>query len=139
VSTTALRRILLRVTALQRYIAEEIATDHVDGLLTRREALRRLALLGIGAAAAAGELIAACAKREGAINSPKPTATESSTGSAQPPGAAHTLPAAAIAWAGPRGQDHAFFNDTGPRYNAGASADAWQRLLNWLGRYLAGQ
>jgi hypothetical protein len=24
------------VSALQRYLAEEIATDHVDGLLTRR-------------------------------------------------------------------------------------------------------
>jgi carboxymethylenebutenolidase len=34
--------------------------------------------------------------------------------------------------------DHAFFNDTGPRYNAAAAADAWQRLLDWLGRYLAG-
>lgn len=32
--------------------------------------------------------------------------------------------------------DHAFFNDTGPRYNAAAAADAWQRLLDWLGRYL---
>jgi carboxymethylenebutenolidase len=34
--------------------------------------------------------------------------------------------------------DHAFFNDTGPRYNAAAAADAWQRLLDWFGRYLAG-
>ncbi len=34
--------------------------------------------------------------------------------------------------------DHAFFNDTGPRYNAAAAADAWQRLLDWLGRYLPG-
>lgn len=33
--------------------------------------------------------------------------------------------------------DHAFFNDTGPRYNAVAAADAWQRLLDWFGRYLA--
>ena len=41
------------MTPLQRYIAEEIATDHVDGLLTRREALRRLALLGVGSSAAA--------------------------------------------------------------------------------------
>jgi carboxymethylenebutenolidase len=32
--------------------------------------------------------------------------------------------------------DHAFFNDTGPRYNAAASADAWQRMLDWFGRYL---
>jgi carboxymethylenebutenolidase len=52
VSTTVSRRILAKVTPLQRYIAEEIATDHVDGLLTRREAVRRLAVLGMGTAAA---------------------------------------------------------------------------------------
>jgi carboxymethylenebutenolidase len=73
------------VTALQRYLAEEIATDHVGGLLTRRAAMRRLAPLGMGAAAA-GELIAACAKREDAADSPKPTAIESPTGAAQPRG-----------------------------------------------------
>ena len=39
------------VTPLQRYIAEEIATDHVDGLMSRREAMRRLALIGVGATA----------------------------------------------------------------------------------------
>jgi carboxymethylenebutenolidase len=32
--------------------------------------------------------------------------------------------------------DHAFCNDTGPRYNAVAAADAWQRMLAWFGRYL---
>jgi carboxymethylenebutenolidase len=36
----------------QRYLAEEIAVDHADGFLSRREALRRLGLLGLGAAAA---------------------------------------------------------------------------------------
>src|SRR5437660_976298 len=41
------------MTSLQQYIAEEIAGDHVDGLLTRREAMRRLALLGVGSGAAA--------------------------------------------------------------------------------------
>lgn len=102
-STAAPRRILLKVTALQRYLAEEIATDHVDGLLTRREAMRRLALLGVGTAAA-GELVAACAKRQHATDSAKPTATQSPTGAAQPPGAANTLPTAAIAWAGPQGR-----------------------------------
>ena len=56
-------RILARVTPLQRYIAEEIATDHVDGLLSRREALRRLALLGVGGAAATA-LIAACGENK---------------------------------------------------------------------------
>jgi carboxymethylenebutenolidase len=33
--------------------------------------------------------------------------------------------------------DHAFFNDTGPRYNAAAASDAWHRLLDWFDRYLA--
>jgi carboxymethylenebutenolidase len=32
--------------------------------------------------------------------------------------------------------DHAFFNDTGPRYNPQAAQDAWQRLLGWFGTYL---
>jgi carboxymethylenebutenolidase len=32
--------------------------------------------------------------------------------------------------------DHAFFNDTGPRYNAAAAADAWRRVLDWFDRYL---
>lgn len=45
------------MTPLQRYIAEEIATDHVDGLLSRREAIRRLALLGIGYSALAIDLL----------------------------------------------------------------------------------
>lgn len=32
--------------------------------------------------------------------------------------------------------DHAFHNDTGPRYNAGAARDAWSRTLAWFERYL---
>jgi carboxymethylenebutenolidase len=31
---------------------------------------------------------------------------------------------------------HAFFNDTGSRYNPQAAENAWQRLLDWYGRYL---
>jgi len=34
------------------------------------------------------------------------------------------------------GAEHAFFNDTGQRYKADAAADAWRRLLDWLGCYL---
>ena len=44
------------MTQLQRYLAEEIAEDHADGIITRREALRRLALLGLGAATSAALL-----------------------------------------------------------------------------------
>jgi carboxymethylenebutenolidase len=32
--------------------------------------------------------------------------------------------------------DHAFFNDSGPRYNPVAAADAWTRLQDWFSRNL---
>jgi carboxymethylenebutenolidase len=35
------------------------------------------------------------------------------------------------------GADHAFFNDTGPRYNEQAAREAYRAVLDWLGRYLA--
>ena len=34
--------------------------------------------------------------------------------------------------------DHAFHNDTGPRYNPEAARDAWNRTLQWFERYLRG-
>jgi carboxymethylenebutenolidase len=34
------------------------------------------------------------------------------------------------------GADHAFFNDTGPRYNPGAASQAWQATMDWFGHYL---
>ena len=33
--------------------------------------------------------------------------------------------------------DHAFFNDTGARYNAAAAADAWTRLQAWFTTHLS--
>ena len=41
------------------YLAQEIALDHSEGLMSRREALRRLAFLGLGAVSASS-LLAAC-------------------------------------------------------------------------------
>lgn len=35
------------------------------------------------------------------------------------------------------GVDHAFFNDTGPRFNAVAAAATYDRVLTWFGRHLA--
>lgn len=85
------------MTSLRQYIAEEIATDHVDGLLTRREAIRRLALLGLGGGAAAA-LIAACDDKQ----SPRPNTGSSAQGEA--PGTAAALPAEPITWRGPNGE-----------------------------------
>lgn len=97
------------VTPLQRYIAEEIATDHVDGLMSRREALRRLALLGVGGAAATA-LIAACGESKKTTTEAPATSTgavtsgESATASAPPPGSDKTLPTEPITWPGPQGE-----------------------------------
>lgn len=90
------------MTPLQRYIAEEIATDHVDGLLSRREALRRLALLGVSTAAASA-LIAACATDKPKSDSSASPSATSPTSAAPPPGMATALPTAPITWAGPNG------------------------------------
>ena len=35
------------------------------------------------------------------------------------------------------GVDHAFFNDTGPRFNADAAATTYQRVLDWFGQHLS--
>lgn len=46
---------------LHRYLVEEVEEDYVDGLISRREALRRFGLLGVGVAAATS-ILAACAQ-----------------------------------------------------------------------------
>ena len=78
------------------YLAEEVALDHADGMLSRREALRRLALLGLGASAA-GSLLsgtAAASPPAAAAGAPSP-----------PPGAAAQLPPVReITFAGPGGR-----------------------------------
>jgi carboxymethylenebutenolidase len=61
--------------ALRDYLATEVALDHSEGLLTRREALQRLGRLGLSVAAATG-LLAACGTSEtpAAPASPGPSA-----------------------------------------------------------------
>ncbi|MGV0645363.1 dienelactone hydrolase family protein [Mycolicibacterium sp. XJ879] len=90
------------MTPLQRYIAEEIAIDHVDGLLSRREALRRLALLGVGAAAATA-LITGCSDNRQPEGQAPVTSSEPATAGA-PPGSQTAVDTTAITWPGPRGE-----------------------------------
>ena len=83
------------MTELQRYLAEEVAEDLADGIITRREAMRRLGLLGVSGAAATALLAAFASQpapaarrkrgRRGAETDWAPVATE------------------AITFAGPRG------------------------------------
>ena len=44
------------MTEIQKYLAEEVAEDLADGIITRREAMRRLGLMGLSASAAAALL-----------------------------------------------------------------------------------
>jgi carboxymethylenebutenolidase len=88
------------VTELQRYLAEEIATDHADGIISRREALRRLGLLGVSMAAAAS-LLAAFVRDEARAN---PSATGAAEPTAATSGEAAPVPTRGITFRGPRGR-----------------------------------
>jgi carboxymethylenebutenolidase len=82
--------------AFQRYLAEEVAIDHTDGVFSRREALRRLALLGLGVPAASA-LLAACGGGDG---EQAPAAT--SGAAATPPGPA--VATQGVTFPGPEGR-----------------------------------
>jgi carboxymethylenebutenolidase len=93
------------MTEFSRYLAEEVAIDFGDGIIDRREALRRLALLGVGLTGA-GALLAACASDDadsgtGAAGSPSAGAAGSppSAGAAGP-----AVPTEAVTFAGPQGR-----------------------------------
>jgi carboxymethylenebutenolidase len=130
------------VTPLQRYIAEEIATDHVDGLLTRREALRRLGLLGVGAAAASA-LIAACSEKKQTAEAPA-TSTGAATSvspapaSGPPPGSQGALSTVPITWAGPQGELQAAWAEA-PNAGGGVLVIHENKGLNDWVRSVAGR
>ncbi|QZT64900.1 dienelactone hydrolase family protein [Mycolicibacterium austroafricanum] len=125
------------MTPLQRYIAEEIATDHVDGLLSRREALRRLALLGVGTAAATA-LLAACGQNRqpetAGTSSEAPGSPASSTAdrAAPPPGMDTALPTTPVTWTGPAGELQGAWAPAGASEatgNEGTASDARGGIL----------
>jgi carboxymethylenebutenolidase len=82
--------------AFQSYLAEEVALDHADGLYSRREALRRLTLLGLGVPAASA-LLAAC----GDSGEPVSVATTAGDQAAPPTPAVETEE---ISFPGPEGR-----------------------------------
>jgi carboxymethylenebutenolidase len=104
--------------ALENYLAEEIVLDCAEGLLTRREALRRLTLLGLTATGAVA-LLAACGSSGGgaaptttaAASTPTssgtttaPTTTAAAATSTSPTSAASAAVADEIRFAGPSGE-----------------------------------
>ncbi|HCT81792.1 MAG TPA: dienelactone hydrolase [Micromonosporaceae bacterium] len=67
---------------INRYLTEEIVVDYSDGLISRREALHRLALLGVGAAVAT-PILAACDSNRPPENQGTPTPGVTSTPKAE--------------------------------------------------------
>ncbi len=174
--------------ALRDYLASEVGEDWTDGMITRREAVRRLLLLGLSAPAAAA-LLAACADSDGdraaptSSSPPTSTPTTAATPTTATAAGSTTTAAPAVApvpvtFPGPAGElmgsfagskatvlgvyaeldsrvnaskeameaalttaglthelrvlpgvDHAFFNETGQRYNPDQAAAAYQATL----------
>lgn len=83
------------MTQLHEYLTQEVVEDYSDGMIGRREALRRLGMLGV-AATVAGPLLAAC---EATRQEPTQPATASPSGSAPAGGSAR--PTEPITFAGP--------------------------------------
>jgi carboxymethylenebutenolidase len=86
------------VTEYQRYLAEEIAEDHADGLVSRREALRRLGLLGLSGAGAAALLAGSAADQARALTG------AAAAKSGQEAAGAAALPTREITFRGPQGR-----------------------------------
>ncbi len=97
--------------ALHDYLATEVGEDWADGILTRREARRRLALLGLSAGAAIA-LLEACAPAGGSAS---PVTTDAAApnggpGSSAPSGsAALPIDGEAITFPGPTVELQGFF------------------------------
>jgi carboxymethylenebutenolidase len=90
--------------AYHGYLTSEVVEDCWDGLISRREALRRLALLGVSASVATASLVATSGPAVAQSPQPGPSAQPSPSGPvpALPPGAPG-LPGGPITFPGPRG------------------------------------
>ena len=89
----------------QEYLATEVALDHVDGQLTRREALRRLGMMGLSTMAASS-LLAACGNdsdTETTAPAAQPSSTAPTTSSTTTPlrPATTPVPSQDITYPGP--------------------------------------
>jgi carboxymethylenebutenolidase len=96
--------------AFEEYVQKEIVADCAEGYLTRREALRRLMVLGVGATAA-GIMLAGCSDDDGdgseadaATSTTLPPTTATTTGGAAAPAGPAPLATEPITFAGPAGE-----------------------------------
>ena len=81
------------MTDLKKYLLEEVVIDHADGHISRREALHRLTLMGLGATAA-GAMLAGCAAEKPEAAGAPPAATSSAPATTSAPAATTSATAA---------------------------------------------
>lgn len=81
-----------------KYLTEEVVVDYADGIISRREALHRLGLLGVAAAVAA-PMLAACDAGRPSETAPAPADTSTSA-----PASAPAVPAEKITFPGADGR-----------------------------------
>ena len=98
--------------ALRNYLATEIALDHADGLVSRRDALHKLGLLGLTTVAASA-LLASCSSEA----PPAPA-------SPPPPAAPTATPDYDVDAARARSEDVTFDGAAGPMSGAWAAAES---------------
>lgn len=96
--------------AFEDYVQREIVADCAEGYLTRREALRRLMVLGVGATAA-GLMLAGCSDdgsgesdADAATSTTGPATTATTAGGAAAPAGPAPLDSEPITFAGPAGE-----------------------------------
>jgi carboxymethylenebutenolidase len=96
--------------AFEEYVQKEIVADCAEGYLTRREALRRLMVLGVGASAA-GVLLAGCSDdgddesgADAATSTTAAATTATTAGGAAAPAGPAPLATEPITFAGPAGE-----------------------------------
>ncbi|MGI8984529.1 MAG: dienelactone hydrolase family protein [Acidimicrobiales bacterium] len=94
---------------VKEYLATEVALDHVDGQVTRREALRRLGMMGISLTAGSALLAACASDGEDQVVAPgqassttAPVATTAAGPTTTRP-ATTPVPSQDVTFAGPRG------------------------------------
>jgi len=126
------------MTELQRYLAEEVAEDHADGIITRREAVRRLGLVGVSGSAAATLLGAAASEAAAKRSHSRARGARGTAGDWAP------VATEAITFAGPRGELMAAWAPAAGRKARGAvlviheNRGLTDHIRNVAGRFAAG-
>ena len=115
--------------ALRDYLVQEVALDCEDGLLSRREALRRLGLLGVTGAAAVA-LLAACGDDDDAASTTAavttPTTAASTTTASTPAGSEQATSPPSSASASSTGEEIRFSGPNGELIGVLAEAESPQ-------------